>query len=180
MLLASCNSFLDEVTANPLFLTDRVRNFLGLRGLNFREIDAHIERAAREEKASFALMQHSVLKFDAASLPGAPAPAPKDRFVFQGVDRTSVLDLTRFTLFCSLGQSKWYFEKTREELAQFLESLAGEERARKDRWQAALLRVTGKGALQQELVQVQQLLAEVAENPRNSADLIAFVSSSDF
>ena len=179
-MTTSCNNFLNEVCSNPLFMTDRLRNFLSLRNINFKEIDAFIERATKEEKANFALMQHSVLKFENASPQTQGQVALKDRFVFKGVDRTSVLDQTRFTLFCSLGQSKWYFEKTHEDISQFVESLGFEDRERKDQWQTALLRVTGKGLMQQELLQIQEVLGEVAENPKNNSDLIAFVSVNDF
>jgi len=180
MLTASCANFLNGVASNPVFLNDHLRNFLNIRSMNFREIDLFIDRASAEEKANNTNMQKGILHFDLPKQSPRQSSPLQDKFTFRGLDRTQVLGNTKYTLFCSLGQSTWYFECTPASLIQFIQTLPNPDRSLTDKWTLALQRINGHNPVPQELTIIQSVLEEIADVSTHSNALINFVSNSTF
>ncbi len=135
MMIGSCSNYLNNVASTPLFMIDTLREFLGLRNINFREIDLYIQRISNEEKTNYNNMKGSIMKIETKrDINIENRVELKDKFVFKGIDRRLIFNKYKYTLFCSLGQSKWYCEKSAENIIDFIKSLRIEERTKKDEW----------------------------------------------
>ena len=199
MMIGSCTNFLNSLSSNPLFFHENLRSFLGLRNLNFRELDLYIQNAQISEKENYRGMQGSILNFDLRGSPSvgmSPAKQQpddsqqdnlqssvvnfKDLISFRGEDRTTVGGVTRYTLFCKLGDSSWYISKAKEELQELIDSCKGEDRIQRDEWARMLLRVNGKGSIEQEVEVIRSLLSSIAQRANTQKTLLQFVKQSHF
>lgn len=136
LMIGNCSTYLNLLASNPIFMVGHLRTFLGVQNLNFREVDIYDERMATDEKQHHQSMREEVRKIDdkPTELRNSSILELKDSFVFKGIDRTAVFGKSKYTLFCSLGQSSWYCEKTAEEVSTFIRELRKEEREKKDNW----------------------------------------------
>ena len=135
MMVNSCSSFLNDLSNNPIFMVDNLRSFLGLRNINFKEVDEFIKRTSAEERDNHKAMEMSVIKINSQIFQTKEqAVQLKDQFVFKGIDRQKVLGNVKYSFFCGLGQSKWYFEKQVVEVTEFVKGLMFEQRVKKDQW----------------------------------------------
>lgn len=139
LMIGNCSTYLNLLASSPVFMVGQLRTFLGVQNLNFREVDIFNERMAAEERLNHEHMREEVRRTDetpekADENRKSSLIVLKDTFKFKGVDRTSVFGKSKYTLFCSLGQSSWYCEKTREEVSAFIKLLKREDREKKDEW----------------------------------------------
>lgn len=135
LMIGNCSTFLNLLASDPVFLVGPARAFLGVQNLNFREVDICQERLAADERAHHASMREEVRKTE--SPPDGRKSSLlelRDAFAFKGVDRRAAFGKSKYTLFCSLGQSAWYCEKTAADVAGFVRGLRKEERERRDEW----------------------------------------------
>lgn len=139
LMIGNCTTYLNLLSSVPLFMISQLRTFLCIQNLNFREIDIYCERMAKEERENHNSMKESIRKMEeVADMPEELRKSSilefKDTFNFKGVDRTAVFGKSKYTLFCNIGQSSWYCEKTCDEVKEFIKSLRKEEREKKDAW----------------------------------------------
>lgn len=136
LMIGNCSTYLNLLAANPVFMVGQLRTFLGVQNLNFREVDVFAECMAREERANQDAMMESVRKIEEEpeDLRKSSLIELRDSFRFKGVDRTTVFGKHKYNLFCSLGQSKWYAEKTLDDFVNFIQSLRKEDTEKKAEW----------------------------------------------
>lgn len=136
MMISNCQKYLNALASNPIFLCEELRELLALRNLNFREIDKHIRLISEQEKIETIRVKDSMLKVDDYNVkkPTDAVKGVKHKFVFKGVDRTLSGQKPKYTLFCSLGESKWYFERELATLVTFIKGLKNEDKTKKDAW----------------------------------------------
>lgn len=198
MMIGSCTTYLTTLASQPLFFNENLRGFLGLRNLNFRELDLHIQNSQSSEKDNYKAMQGSILNFDLRGSPSAGVspfkPLPerdddnlyesvvsyKELITFRGEDRTTISGQTRYTLFCKLGDSSWYVSKTKTELEQLIQGCTGEDKIQRDEWTRMLLRINRRGPADQEIEVVATVLNLIAHRASTQKILLQFIKESQF
>lgn len=139
MMIGNCCTFLNLLACQPLFMVSSLRTFLGIHNLNFREVDLFIERMTQDEKEHHDTMRSSLMQDENKDLLKSldPVKSPlqlRGSFWFKGIDRHRVAGKMKYTLFCRVGQTKWYVEKTTEDLEAFVKSLMMADRSRREDW----------------------------------------------
>jgi hypothetical protein len=141
LMTGNCSTYLNMLACKPVFMVESLRTFLGLNSANFREVDIYIRQVTQDEASRHKAMQSSLMadneKFsdDSAKDIKASSIELRDKFAFKGVDRRRSAGEYRYNLFCTLGESKWYSEKTVANLAEFIHSLNRSSREDRDSWQ---------------------------------------------
>lgn len=140
LMIGNCSTFLNLLASKPVFMVDSLRTFLGLHSANFREVDIYIAQVTKDEALRHSAMQSDLMaeneKLSDESIGDGNKPSIvlKDKFTFKGVDRRRSGGTFRYNLFCTLGESKWYCEKTVAELGDFIQSLSRADRQTRDSW----------------------------------------------